>query len=82
MILSVPEGDDKPMKYPLMFTKSDVLLINKIDMMELADFDTAALKQRVAQLNRDMTVIEISAKTGLGIDQWADWIRGAVKDFA
>lgn len=81
MILSVPEGDDKPMKYPLMFTKSDVLLINKIDMMELTDFDTEALKRRVAQLNRDMTVIEISAKTGMGIDQWADWIRRAVKDF-
>ncbi|MBS3808661.1 MAG: hydrogenase nickel incorporation protein HypB [Desulfobacterales bacterium] len=81
MILSVPEGDDKPMKYPLMFTKSDVLLINKIDMMELTDFDTKALKQRVTQLNRDMTVIEISAKTGLGIDKWADWIRSAVRDF-
>lgn len=82
MILSVPEGDDKPLKYPLMFTKSDVLLINKTDMMALCDFDLAALKQRTAGLNPELPVYEISAKTGEGIDKWADWLRKAIKNFS
>ncbi len=82
MILSVPEGDDKPLKYPLMFTRADVLLVNKIDMMELSDFDPAALKQRVENLNPGMPTFEISAKTGRGMASWTDWIRREIKDFA
>ncbi|MBS3754481.1 MAG: hydrogenase nickel incorporation protein HypB [Desulfobacterales bacterium] len=82
MILSVPEGDDKPLKYPLMFTRADVLLVNKIDMMELSDFDPAALKQRVQSLNPGMPTFEISAKTGRGIALWTDWIRRETKVFA
>ncbi|MFP4572498.1 MAG: hydrogenase nickel incorporation protein HypB [Desulfobacterales bacterium] len=82
MILSVPEGDDKPLKYPLMFTKSDILLINKTDMMALSDFDSATLRQRAAKLNPGIPIYEVSAKTGHGMEQWADWLRGAIKDFS
>ncbi|MFW6052860.1 MAG: hydrogenase nickel incorporation protein HypB [Desulfosalsimonas sp.] len=82
MILSVPEGDDKPLKYPLMFTKSDVLLINKTDIMALCDFDLAALKQRTAKLNSEIPIYEISAKTGDGIDKWTDWLRREIKNFS
>lgn len=82
MILSVPEGDDKPLKYPLMFTRSDVLLVNKTDMMALADFDTHALRRRAAKLNPDISIFEVSGKTGEGIEEWADWIRKAVREFS
>lgn len=79
MILSVPEGDDKPLKYPLMFSVVDVLLINKIDTMEYFDFDLEALKERVTKLNPNIKIIPISAKTGEGIEEWANWIRDEVK---
>jgi len=75
MILSVPEGDDKPLKYPLMFSIVDVLLINKIDAIGFFDFDLEAVKQRARKLNPDITIIPISAKTGEGISDWADWLR-------
>jgi hydrogenase nickel incorporation protein HypB len=81
MILSVPEGDDKPLKYPLMFSIVDVLLINKIDTLGLGlfNFDLEAVKERVKKLNPNIKVIPISAKTGEGINEWADWIRAEVK---
>ncbi len=79
MILSVPEGDDKPLKYPLMFSIVDVLLINKIDAMAFFEFDLEACKERVKKLNPDITIIPISAKTGEGIDEWTDWLRKEVK---
>ena len=81
MILSVPEGDDKPLKYPLMFSIVDVLLINKMDAKEYFDFDLEAVKERVKKLNPNIKVIPISAKTGEGIEEWADWIRTEVKDW-
>ena len=81
MILSVPEGDDKPLKYPLMFSIVDVLLINKIDAIDYFDFDLEAVKERVKKLNPNIKVIPISAKTGEGIDEWADWIRTEVKNW-
>jgi len=81
MILSVPEGDDKPLKYPLMFSLVDVLLINKIDVKDHFDFDLAVLRERVKKLNPNLVVIPISAKTGEGIGEWADWLRGAVKSW-
>jgi len=81
MILSVPEGDDKPLKYPLMFSIVDVLLINKIDAIEYFDFDFEAVKERVKKLNPNIRVIPISAKTGEGIAEWADWIRAQVKNW-
>ena len=81
MILSVPEGDDKPLKYPHMFSIVDVLLINKIDAMEFFDFDLAAASERVKKLNPNIKIIPISAKTGQGIGEWADWIRTEVKNW-
>jgi hydrogenase nickel incorporation protein HypB len=81
MILSVPEGDDKPLKYPLMFTVSHVLLINKIDYLTLSDFDVGTLRERVHRLNPEMQIFEISAKTGQGIADWAGWLSGEVKSF-
>ena len=79
MILSVPEGDDKPLKYPLMFSICDVLLVNKIDAAEYFNFDLAKCEERVKKLNPNIKVIPISAKTGEGVEVWADWIRGQVK---
>lgn len=81
MILSVPEGDDKPLKYPLMFSIVDVLLINKIDTLDYFDFDLEAVKERAKELNPNIKIIPISAKTGEGIEEWADWIRTEVKDW-
>ncbi|ABS40732.1 hydrogenase nickel incorporation protein HypB [Clostridium botulinum] len=79
MILSIPEGDDKPLKYPLMFSIVDVLLINKIDAKDYFEFDLEAVKERVRKLNPNIKVIPISAKTGEGIEEWIDWIRKEVK---
>ena len=81
MILSVPEGDDKPLKYPLMFSIVDVLLINKIDAISIFDFDFELVEERVKKLNPNIKVIKVCAKTGEGIDQWADWVRTEVKNW-
>lgn len=75
MILSVPEGDDKPLKYPLMFQVSQCLLINKIDVLPYFDFDLEECKKRVLKLNPDMKIIPISARTGEGMDEWIDWLK-------
>jgi hydrogenase nickel incorporation protein HypB len=81
MILSVPEGDDKPLKYPLMFSICDLLLVNKIDYLSLSDFDMAALRGRVLALNPRITILEVSCKTGAGIEGWIDWLKGEVAAF-
>jgi hydrogenase nickel incorporation protein HypB len=78
MILSVPEGDDKPLKYPLMFKVVDVLLINKIDTLEIFDFDMDAVCMRARKLNPDINIFPISARTGEGIEAWTDWLRTQV----
>lgn len=75
MILSVPEGDDKPLKYPLMFQVCQCLLINKIDVLPYFDFDLEACKERVWKLNPNMKIIPISARTGEGMDKWIDWLK-------
>ena len=75
MILSVPEGDDKPLKYPLMFSICDVLLINKIDVLPYFDFDIEKCREYVLRLNPNMTILPISSRTGEGIAAWADWLR-------
>ncbi|MDD6350888.1 MAG: hydrogenase nickel incorporation protein HypB [Lachnospiraceae bacterium] len=79
VILSVPEGDDKPLKYPLMFTVGDVLLINKYDTREIFDFDLDRLKKNVSELNPDMEVLPLSAKTGDGFDAWINWLTDAIE---
>ena len=81
MILSVPEGDDKPLKYPLMFTVSDVVLINKIDTKSVFDFDDTAVTERIHKLNPNAKIFFISAKTGEGVDAWCDWLRKEVKEW-
>ncbi|MDD7267960.1 MAG: hydrogenase nickel incorporation protein HypB [Lachnospiraceae bacterium] len=81
MILSVPEGDDKPLKYPLMFQVCQCLLINKIDVLPYFDFDIEACKQRALRLNPDMKIIEISARTGEGFDEWLTWLREQVAEW-
>lgn len=81
MILSIPEGDDKPLKYPSMFEMVDVLIINKIDAIGFFDFDIEAVKERVQKLNPDIKVFPMSAKTGEGVEPWADWLRTEIKDW-
>ncbi len=81
MILSVPEGDDKPLKYPLMFSICDVLIVNKIDYLALSDFDLAAMRKRVLALNPDIKILEVSCKTGQGIVQWVDWLQDNIEAF-
>ncbi len=81
MILSVPEGHDKPLKYPLMFSICDVVLINKTDVLPYFDFDLEACKKYIAQRNPKATIILISARTGEGIDQWADWLKQQTADW-
>ena len=78
MILSVPEGDDKPLKYPLMFTICDVVLVNKIDVLPYFDFDIDAVREGVSKLNPNAKVIPICARTGEGLDEWAAWLRDEV----
>ena len=78
MLLSVPEGDDKPLKYPLMFSISDVVLINKIDTMDFFDFDMELAKEHIMKLNPNAKIFPISGKTGEGMDVLADWIREEV----
>ena len=85
VILSVPEGDDKPLKYPLIFTVSDVLIINKIDYLEIvgtSDFDIRVLRERVLRLNPGIKIFEVSCRTGQGIDAWAEWLGNEVRSFA
>jgi len=81
MILSIPEGDDKPLKYPLMFTVCDVLLVNKIDAMGVFDFDINAMKKGVRALNSNIRIFMTSAKTGEGIDSWVNWLSKEIKEF-
>lgn len=80
MVLSVAEGDDKPLKYPLMFRVSQLLLLNKIDLLRYVDFDVDRFRANVARVNPELPVIELSAKTGQGLDAWIDWLARAVTD--
>ena len=81
MILSVPEGHDKPLKYPLMFSICDALIINKIDVMPYFDFDLEACKQYAKKLNPNIEIFPISAKTGEGMEAWENWLKEQVLDW-
>ena len=78
MILSVPEGDDKPLKYPLMFTVCDLVIINKTDVMPYFDFDLERCRKNILMRNPKAQIIPVSAKTGDGIDNLAEWLRREV----
>ncbi len=77
-ILSVPEGDDKPLKYPKIFAKVDALLISKIDVVDYFDFDFELLESRVRDLNKDIKIFPISAKTNEGLREWTKWIENSM----
>ena len=81
MILSVPEGHDKPLKYPLIFQVCDVLLINKMDVLPHFDFDVELVKKYALQRNPDMKIFFISAKTGEGIAPWCAWLKEQVRNW-
>ena len=81
VILSVPEGHDKPLKYPLMFQVADVLLINKIDVLPYFDFDLEKLTAYAHQRHPGLEIFPLSAKTGEGMDAWTDWLLRQVKDW-
>ncbi len=81
MILSVPEGHDKPLKYPLIFTVCDVLIINKIDVMPYFDFDMEKVQEYALMRNPKLKIFPISAKTGEGVDAWCDWLLQQVKEW-
>jgi len=75
VIASVPEGHDKPLKYPLMFTVADVILVNKMDLLPYSNFDVNAYRKAVKGLNDKVEVIEVSCTTGQGIKQWLEWLK-------
>ena len=82
MILSVPEGHDKPLKYPLIFTVCDVLLINKIDVLPYFDFDLEKVEQYAHMRNPRLKIFPICAKTGEGLEPWLGWLRAQVRGWA
>ena len=81
MILSVPEGDDKPLKYPLMFSVCDVVVVNKIDVLPFFDFDIEKCKEYIHMRNPKARVIPVCAKTGEGVDAFAEWILEEVSEW-
>ncbi len=80
MLLSMPEGDDKPLKYPLMFTLADVVLINKTDLSPYLDFDIDTFRKTVSGMNSRARLFPISCKTGEGLEQWYSWLLGELED--
>jgi len=79
MILSVAEGDDKPLKYPLMFHESKVLLINKIDLLPFCDCNPDLIEERARKINPNLIIFRVSCRTGEGLDRWTDWLTNQVK---
>src|SRR5665647_332312 len=79
MILSVAEGHDKPLKYPLMFSESDVLIVNKIDLIPHTDFDMERLEETVLKMNPSVVIFKISCRTGEGVEEWTSWLSKKVK---
>lgn len=79
MLLSIPEGDDKPYKYPLMFTESEVIVINKIDLLPFLDFDITAFHQAVTGINPSVKIFQVSCKTGEGIEEWISWLESELR---
>ena len=82
MILSVAEGDDKPLKYPLMFHESSVLLINKIDLLPFCDCNPSLIEERALKINSHLTIFRVSCRTGDGLDRWTDWLRIKIRQQA
>lgn len=81
MLLSTPEGADKPAKYPLMFKESSVLIINKTDLLPYVDFDMEKARRDSLVINRDLKIFEVSCKTSEGLDDWYQWLSGEIESF-
>ena len=81
VILSVPEGDDKPLKYPLIFSVSDLLVVNKIDYLDDSDFNLEVLRERALRLNPRIRILPLSCRTGEGIPGWIGWLSGEIESF-
>ncbi len=79
VLISTTEGDDKPLKYPGMFRRSSVMVINKIDLLGTSDFDLERVKANAWQINANLKVFEVSCRTGEGLDAWYDWLRSLVR---
>jgi len=75
----VAEGDDKPLKYPLMFSESDVLIINKVDLLQHTDFDMGRLEETVRKMNPSVEMFKVSCRTGEGLDAWTAWLEERVR---
>jgi hydrogenase nickel incorporation protein HypB len=80
MLLSLPEGDDKPYKYPAMFADADVVLLNKIDLQPYLDFNIDAFHKAVTGLNPQVKIFPVSCQTGEGLEAWFAWLEAVVKD--
>ncbi len=80
VVLSVPEGDDKPGKYPMMFQEASVCILNKIDLLPYSNFNVESFSQDVKSLNPDLEIIETSAVTGKGLEQWCGWLKDRIKN--
>jgi hydrogenase nickel incorporation protein HypB len=78
VLVSTTEGDDKPLKYPAMFRVSDILIINKIDLLGYVDFDIEAVKKNALSINPDLTIFELSCKTGQGLENWILWLKNEI----
>jgi len=79
MLLSIPEGDDKPLKYPLMFHESSVLLVNKIDLLPYIECDVDKIKKESLKINPEIKIFEVSGKIGTGLDQWFNWLKEKIR---
>jgi hydrogenase accessory protein HypB len=80
VISSVPEGDDKPIKYPMIFADADAVVINKLDLLPYVDFDIAAFRHAVERLNPKVKFFEVSCKTNAGIENWCSWLLDEVEN--
>jgi hydrogenase nickel incorporation protein HypB len=81
VLISTTEGDDKPLKYPAMFRRSGVMVVNKIDLLGLSDFSVEAVKKNARQIHPELEILEMSCRTGEGLVEWFDWLRNFVTDF-
>ncbi len=79
VLISTTEGDDKPLKYPAMFRRSSVMVINKIDLLGTSDFELERVKKHALQINANLEIFELSCRTGAGIDAWLGWVQGQVR---
>ena len=80
VVLSITEGDDKPLKYPLVFKESSIALLNKVDILPYCNFDMKSAKEDILALHPGMEVVEVSCTTGQGIDEWCNWLKDRVAE--